>query len=124
MTYQIGNDKLQTNTLIPYVATANADIGDGIVQLKALYGKDTDGDGVVETWNTTLPANATQWMQVRAVRIALLARSAKLEKTHSRYRRRPDVERRRIHHDESPPMVPTGITTVIAFMKPWCLCAT
>jgi len=89
VTYQIGNDKLQTKTLVPYVAaqdsdgdgTSDADIGDGIVQLKALYGKDTDGDGVVDTWNTTLPANAIQWMQVRAVRIALLARSAKFEKT-------------------------------------------
>jgi type IV pilus assembly protein PilW len=89
VTYQIGSDKLQTRTLIPYVAaqdsdgdgTSDADIGDGIVQLKAQYGKDTDGDAVVDTWDTTLPANATQWMQVRAVRIALLARSAKFEKT-------------------------------------------
>jgi type IV pilus assembly protein PilW len=89
ITYQVGNDKLQTKTLMPYVAaqdgdsdgTSDADIGDGVVQFKALYGKDVDGDGVVETWNNVLPANATQWMQVRAVRIALLARSAKLEKT-------------------------------------------
>jgi type IV pilus assembly protein PilW len=89
VTYQIGSDRLQTKTLIPYVAaqdsdgdgTSDADIGDGIVQMKALYGKDTDGDGVVETWNNTLPASATEWMQVRAVRVALLARSAKFEKT-------------------------------------------
>ena len=89
VTYQIGSDKLQTKTLIPYDpaqdadndGTADADLGDGIVQLKALYGKDTDGDGVVDTWNNTLPANTTQWMQVRAVRLALLARSAKWEKT-------------------------------------------
>jgi type IV pilus assembly protein PilW len=89
VTYQIGNDKLQTKTLIPYVpaqdsdgdGTSDADIGDGIVQLKALYGKDTTGSGVVDTWNNTLPANATQWMQVRAVRVALVARSAKFEKT-------------------------------------------
>jgi type IV pilus assembly protein PilW len=81
VTYQIANEKLQTNTVIPYVAAPTADIGDAIVQLKALYGKDTDGDNVVETWNTALPANATQWLQVRAVHIALLARSAKFEKT-------------------------------------------
>jgi type IV pilus assembly protein PilW len=89
VTYQIGNDKLQTKTLVPYVAaqdtdgdgTSDADIGDGIVQLKAIYGKDTDGDGVVDTWNTTAPVGAAGWMQVRAVRIALLARSAKYEKT-------------------------------------------
>ena len=89
VTYQIGNDKLQTKTLIPYVAaqdsdgdgTSDADIGDGIVQLKAQYGKDTDGDAIVDTWNTTLPATAAEWMQVRAVRVAVLARSAKFEKT-------------------------------------------
>ncbi len=89
VTYQIGNDRLQTRTLIPYVAAqdadndgaSDADVGDGIVQLKAQYGKDTNGDGAVETWNTTLPANATEWMQVRAVRVALLARSGKFEKT-------------------------------------------
>lgn len=89
ITYQIGNDKLQTKTLIPYVAaldsdndgTSDADLGDGIVQLKAQYGKDTDGDAVVDAWNTTQPASAAEWTQVRAIRIALLARSAKLEKT-------------------------------------------
>ncbi|HKQ25151.1 MAG TPA: PilW family protein [Burkholderiales bacterium] len=89
MTYQIGDDKLQTKTLIPYNpaqdvdadGTSDSDIGDGIVQLKALYGKDTDGDAVVDAWNATLPADDVEWMQVRAVRIALLARSAKFEKT-------------------------------------------
>jgi type IV pilus assembly protein PilW len=81
VTYQIGNGRLQSNTVLPAVATPLADIGDGIVQLKALYGKDTDGDGVVDTWNNVLPATSAQWMQVRAVRIALLSRSAQLEKT-------------------------------------------
>jgi len=81
VTYQIANDRLQSNTLIPYAATPIADIGDGIVQLKALYGKDTNGDGVVDTWDTVLPGTPVQWMQVRAVRIALLSRSAKYEKT-------------------------------------------
>jgi len=89
VTYQIGDDKLQARTLMPYIpaqdldgdGTSDSDTGDGIVQLKALYGKDTDGDAVVDTWNTLLPADAVQWMQVRAIRIALLARSAKFEKT-------------------------------------------
>jgi type IV pilus assembly protein PilW len=81
VTYQIASDKLQASTLIPYAAAPTSDIADAIVQLKALYGKDTNGDDVVDTWNTTTPANATQWLQVRAVRIALLARSAKFEKT-------------------------------------------
>ena len=92
VTYRIGSDKLQTKTLMPYVAaqdadgdgTSDADIGDGIVQLKALYGKDTDGDAVVDTWNNITPTGPTApalWMQVRAIRVALLARSGKFEKT-------------------------------------------
>ena len=91
VTFQIGNDKLQTRTLFPYIpaqdldadGTSDSDIGDGIVQLKALYGKDTSvpSDGKVDVWNNVLPLNETAWMQVRAVRIALLARSAQFEKT-------------------------------------------
>ncbi len=89
VTYQIGNDRLQTRTLIPYVAaqdgdgdgTSDADIGDGIVQLKAQYGKDTNADSVVDAWNTTAPTTSAEWMQVRALRIAVLARSAQFEKT-------------------------------------------
>jgi type IV pilus assembly protein PilW len=89
VTYQVGNGKLQTKTLMPYVAaqdsdgdgTSDADIGDGIVQLKAQYGKDTDGDSVVDTWNTTQPVTAADWNQVRAVRIAVLSRSGQFEKT-------------------------------------------
>ncbi|MEO8157608.1 MAG: PilW family protein [Betaproteobacteria bacterium] len=89
VTYQVANDKLQTKTLIPYVAaqdsdgdgTSDADIGDGIVQLKAQYGKDTDGDNVVDAWNTTQPVTAADWMQVRAIRIAVLSRSGQYEKT-------------------------------------------
>jgi type IV pilus assembly protein PilW len=83
VTYQIASDKLQISTLLPYAAVSTADIVDGIVQLKAQYGKDLNGDGAVDPteWDAVMPANATQWMQVRAVRVAVLARSAKLEKT-------------------------------------------
>ena len=87
VTYQIGNDKLQSRTLMPYVpaqdtdndGTSDADVGDGIVQMKAQYGKDTNADSVVDAWNTTLPATPADWRQVRAVRVAILARSGKYE---------------------------------------------
>jgi type IV pilus assembly protein PilW len=81
-TYRVVNDKLQVNTLIPYVPS-DVDIGDAIIQLKALYGKDTSAtpDGVPDVWNDVQPADPVQWAQVIAIRIALLARSAKLEKT-------------------------------------------
>jgi type IV pilus assembly protein PilW len=88
-TFKVVNDKLVSDAEIPYVAAqdtdgdgiSRAELGSGIVQIKAMYGKDTDGDRVVETWNTVKPANTTEWMQVRAVKIAVLARSGLMEKT-------------------------------------------
>jgi type IV pilus assembly protein PilW len=56
------------------------DLMDGIVDLQAQYGKDTNGDGVVDVWTKVLsrnaPANfdAIDIMQVIAVRLAVLAR--------------------------------------------------
>lgn len=46
------------------------DVGDGVVDLQAQYGLDTNGDDVVDTWQVTTPT----WSQVRMVRFALLAR--------------------------------------------------
>lgn len=88
ITYSISNDKLKTETLIPYNSAqdpdadgdSDADIAAGVVQLKAEYGKDTNGDSIVDTWDATLPAGA-QWLQVRAIRVGLLARSGQYEKT-------------------------------------------
>jgi type IV pilus assembly protein PilW len=56
---------------------------DGIIQLQAQYGHDTDGDGAVDVWNTTSPAagNTTDWSRVIALRVAVLARSGQFEKT-------------------------------------------
>ncbi|MDH4175086.1 MAG: PilW family protein [Betaproteobacteria bacterium] len=63
------------------------DLMDGIVDLQAQYGKDIDGDGDVDVWTKELPAggpltnfNATDIMQVIAVRLAVLARSDHFEK--------------------------------------------
>ena len=57
------------------------DLMDGIVDLQAQYGKDTNGDGVVDVWTKVLPAggigtnfDANDIMQVIAVRLAVLAR--------------------------------------------------
>jgi len=60
-----------------------------IVQLKALYGRDTVGDGAVHVWDTVTPTAAgvcgngglfNQWSCVLAVRVALAAQSASAEK--------------------------------------------
>ncbi|VTU39097.1 Tfp pilus assembly protein PilW [Variovorax sp. PBL-H6] len=51
-----------------------------IVNLQAMYGKDTNGDGQVDTYDTTTPITSTGWQQVLAIRIAVVARSAQFEK--------------------------------------------
>ena len=45
-----------------------------------MYGKDTTGDGVVDAYDNTTPTTNAGWQQVRAVRIAMVARSATYEK--------------------------------------------
>ena len=51
-----------------------------IVNLKALYGKDTDADSVVDTWDNVTPTTNAGWRQVLAVRLAVVARSDQYEK--------------------------------------------
>ncbi|TCS36481.1 type IV pilus assembly protein PilW [Paucimonas lemoignei] len=47
-----------------------------IVQLQAVYGRDTTTppDNIVDLWSATAPASAAEWQQVRAIRVALVAR--------------------------------------------------
>lgn len=51
-----------------------------IVMMRALYGKDTNADGVVDTYDNVTPTTNAGWAQVRAVRIALVARSGAYQK--------------------------------------------
>ena len=51
-----------------------------IVNLQALYGKDTDGDGVVDTYDNATPTTNAGWLQVLAIRVAVVARSNQYEK--------------------------------------------
>ncbi|MDE2457468.1 MAG: PilW family protein [Burkholderiales bacterium] len=60
--------------------TAPAALFANIVGLRAFYGKDTDGDGVVDTYDQVQPASAIAWTRVLTVRLALLARSEQYEK--------------------------------------------
>lgn len=46
-----------------------------IIQLQAVYGMDTDANGVVDSWTATAPTTPILWQQIRAVRVALVARS-------------------------------------------------
>ena len=57
-----------------------------IVNLQAYYGKASSVDGVsvltgpIDTWDTTSPSSNAQWLQVRAIKIALVSRSEQYEK--------------------------------------------
>jgi type IV pilus assembly protein PilW len=77
-TYYILNNTLTVDQLV--TGQLAQPVAANIVQLKALYGKDTNGDGIVDTWNTTAPVTSSDWASVLAVRVALVARSAQPEK--------------------------------------------
>jgi type IV pilus assembly protein PilW len=77
-TYTVANGQLMFQNLLTD-STATAVI-DGIVQLQAEYGKDTNADGTVDVWNATAPLTSVDWSNVLALRVAVVARSALPEK--------------------------------------------
>lgn len=79
--YAINNGVLQITNLssVDGVSTTS-DAYSQVVNLRALYGKDTDGDGLVDTFDTVTPITNADWQQVRAVRVALVVRSSEYEK--------------------------------------------
>jgi type IV pilus assembly protein PilW len=58
-------------------------IGEGIVSLRAEYGRDTSApmDAVVDEFVQTTPTTACGWMRISALRLAVVARSGQYEKT-------------------------------------------
>lgn len=91
-TYAIVNNNLTMteNLLGPGMRTAWP-VASDVVMLKAQYGKDTNADGIVDTWDATLTDGVTdangdsvvgvgdelwsQWNVVRAIRFAVVTRS-------------------------------------------------
>lgn len=69
------------NAQAQLVSSLSGVLADGIVQLKARYGVDNDGDGVLDGWQTALPASPQT--RVLAIQMALAARSAQPEKPRS-----------------------------------------
>ncbi len=51
-----------------------------VVNVQAYYGKDTNGDETVDTYNTVQPTDGNQWRQVRTVRLVVVTRSGQWEK--------------------------------------------
>jgi type IV pilus assembly protein PilW len=86
-TYAIVNNGLQVTDALLQAAGATAlDLVDGIVDMRAQYGKDngagggTANDGVVDEYTNDQPATAADWTQVKSVRLALLSRIGTYEK--------------------------------------------
>lgn len=68
------------DTLLQAAGEAPVSLMDGIVDLRAQYGKDTNGDNAVDTYDNTTPTTSADWLKVLAVRIGLLARIDNYEK--------------------------------------------
>lgn len=80
--YEVSADSdLQSVDLITATdVPATATVASQIVLMKAYYGKDTNEDGVVDSYDQTTPTDNAGWRQVRTVRMAVVARSAQREK--------------------------------------------
>jgi type IV pilus assembly protein PilW len=76
--YYIANNTLMVDQIV--AGQFGVPVAGNIVQMKALYGRDTVGAGTVTTWDTATPANSAQWAAVLAIRVAIAARSAQPEK--------------------------------------------
>lgn len=77
-----GNRFLARSELLQIQATPAAQqIAEGVINLKAEYGYDTDGNGQIDDteWTAALPAGA-DWRRVLAVRVAVLVRSRQFER--------------------------------------------
>ncbi len=78
-TYYIQNNALMLNQ--PVANQNGQTIAPNVVMLKAFYGKDTNGDGIVDTWQSTpAPVTAVDWANVYAIRVVVVARSAQPER--------------------------------------------
>ncbi|MBI1964751.1 MAG: PilW family protein [Betaproteobacteria bacterium] len=76
VTYSIDAPSSKLVYLNSLSAATPTPIVDDIIQLQALYGKDTDADGDVDAWDVIPPVTAAQWSSIIALRVAVVARSA------------------------------------------------
>ena len=87
VTYSIDSNSLRARSLSidaggapVYDPGTGVELFPNIVTLRALYGKDTDGNGSLDQWDNVTPATNADWLKVLAVRVAVVARSAQYEK--------------------------------------------
>lgn len=67
---------LATGAAVP----ASSDAYPGVVLLRALYAKDSDGNAQVDTYDAAAPASRAEWSQVLGMRLALVVRSPQRSK--------------------------------------------
>lgn len=80
-TYQIANGRLQTiDSLFTTGAATPVDLVDAVVDLRALYGKDTNNDNIVDTYDYNTPTTSAGWLQITSAKIAVLTRAGNYEK--------------------------------------------
>ena len=82
VTYSVQNSQLVVQNLL---TSGNPSAAvDGIVQLQAQYGRDTNGDGAVDSWSPpappAAPATSADWAAVSGVRLAVVARNQQAER--------------------------------------------
>lgn len=76
-----GNQRLIQSALNTQTLTrVETELQGGIVLMKAMYGRDSDGDGAVDRYDYQTPNSVDGWQRVLAVRIAVVARSGQYEK--------------------------------------------
>jgi type IV pilus assembly protein PilW len=80
--YKVTNNNLVATDLLNNDTDQSSTntVGPQVVLVKAYYGKDKTGDGVVDTYETTTPTTTAEWQQVLTIRIAVVTRSAQREK--------------------------------------------
>lgn len=81
-----GNRVLRRSEGLQIQATAPMDVAEGVINLKAEYGYDTNANGQIDDapgnleWLAALPAGA-DWRRVLAIRVAVLVRSRQFERS-------------------------------------------
>lgn len=76
--YYIINNRLMMEDLSADVSVTNpVEVINGVIALRAVYGRDTNGDGIIDAWDNTNPASSKE---VLAVRFGLVVRSGNYEK--------------------------------------------
>jgi len=80
-TYLISSGKLASDDgLLANGVATRTEVVDSIVDLRALYGKDTDANNAVDRYDITTPTTAAGWQQVLSVKVGILARIGNYEK--------------------------------------------